>query len=242
MRYPKRSMVFRMFSSAAALMSALFVFSPSVSAATSPLEKGEIIHYDIKKLRIKVGEATLVYNGPVEVRGQMALSITFTAQGFQFYDEEQIFLSQDTFYPVVIKRNLNIFGTEERIIEFYDAKNGSVRIVKTAHGKTTEQTITKDRPLDNIYGFIYRHRATDLLSKNKKIQLDLPTDSVRFELVTDKDLKIAKHRFKVCYLRSVPKKYEVWFDKGPHRIPLRIDGASGFGDTSMVFVKRTFGE
>lgn len=226
----------------------LLVFLPLPSARAAadalspPFPVGETIIYDIKKLKLTVGEATLVFNGMTEVNGQKALSITFTAAGFKFFDEEKIYIDPATFYPFVINRDLNIFGKKEKMVEFYDPQKGRVRIVKTAGGKTSERVIENGKRFDNIYGFIYRYRHSGRFAEDAEFHLHLPTHDVRFELVEKRKLQAADHEFDVFYLRSVPKKYKVWFDRGPGRIPVRIDGALGFGHTSMVLRSHNGGE
>lgn len=199
-----------------------------------PFSKGETITYDIKKLKLKVGEAALVFNGFTEVDNQEVLSITFRATGFKFLDEEEIYLDPKTFFPVLIKRNLNIFGIKEKIIEFYDIQKGRVRIVKTAKGKTTEQVIEDGKQFDNIYGFIYRYRRFGQFKEGEEFHLHLPTRDVQLKLVERKTIEVADQIFDAYYVNSTPKKYKVWFDSSQKRIPLKIDGSLGFGHTSMV--------
>ena len=50
-------------------------------------------------------------------------------------------------------------------------------------------------------------------------------------------IKAAGKQFYAYYMKSDPAQYEVWFDKSDKKIPLKIDGAVGFGDTAMVIVK-----
>jgi len=225
---------------ASLIMLATFIVNSHTVAhsANEPFLKGEVIHYDIKKFKLKVGEATLAYNGVVEVQGKMALSIKFTARGFKFLDEEEIYIDTTTFYPILIKRNLIMFGKEERIMEFYDSKKGKVRIVKTAKGKTTEQIIENGRQFDNIYGFIYRHRQLNRSDQNKALNLHLPTRDLQFKLAQQSKILIKGREFNADYMVSIPKKYEIWFDNGPKRIPLKIDGALGFGSMSMIYKDR----
>ena len=206
-------------------------------SANTPFLKGETIHYDIEKFKLNVGEATLTFNGMVEVQGRKALSITFTANGFKFFDEEHIYIDQNTFYPILIKRHLKMFGKEEDIIEFYDAQKGKVRIVKTAKGESTEQTLENGGRFDNIYGFIYRHRYLGQFNQNKEYNLHLPTRDLKFQFGKQSQLKVADQNFDAVSMQSTPKKYEVWFDNSPKRIPLKINGALGFGKMAMIFKK-----
>ena len=223
------------------LMSLTVTFCTNAHSATRPFSKGETIHYDIKKFGIHAGEATLVYNGPVEVQGKKALLITFIASGFKFFDEEQIYVDAQTFYPILIKRNLNIFGKEETIMEFYDPQKGKVRIVKTAKGKTEEQTIERGGQFDNIYGFIYRLRQLGRIQEGKELDLHLPTQDLQFQFIERSTFLISDQEFSTDTLRSIPKKYEVVFDNSPNRIPLKIEGALGFGNMSMIFKNRLIG-
>ena len=202
--------------------------------AFEQMAKGETVTYDIRKLGISVGEASLVYNGMVETNAQETLSITVTAHGFKFFDEEQIYLDPKTFYPVMIKRDLDIFGKKEKIVEHYDSKAGRVRIVKTAGGKTDQEVIEGGGRFDNIYGFIYRQRLTGRFTKGEAYDLHLPTSDVQLQFVEKKKVKLDKRVYEAYYIASVPKKYRVWFEDSPRRVPVKIDGAIGWGNMSMV--------
>ncbi len=208
------------------------------SAAEAPTEfsfsKGETIIYSIKKFKLTVGTATLTFNGPVSIGGQEALEIVLTAKGLGFFDEEKIYIDPVTYYPTMIKRDLNIFGVKEEITEFYDPQRGKIRIVKTADGKTSEEIIESGGRFDNIYGFIYRYRQRGEFKIGEEIHLHLPTRDVIFKLIERKNIKAGGRKFDAYYMDSVSRKYKVWFDSGPKRIPLKIDGAVGFGNTSMI--------
>jgi hypothetical protein len=203
--------------------------------ATLPFPQGEKIIFDIKKLKLTVGEATLVCNGMTQVDGRPALSITFTAQGIQFFDQEEIFLDLDGFFPLMIKRDLDIFGKGEKIVELYDSQKGHVKVVKTVKGETTEQVIKNGRRFDNIYGFIYRYRQLGQINEREEFDLHLPTRDVKFNLVKKKEFSAGGRTFEAYHLRGTPGKINVWFDGGLKKIPLKIDGALGFGNASMVF-------
>lgn len=206
------------------------------AGATTPnaFRPGETITYDIKKFLVTVGEASLVYSGPVELQGRTAMLITFTAKGFQFYDQERIYIDPVSFHPLVIERDLNIFGSDEKIVEYYDATRGKVRIVKTAGGQTTEQILEKGERFENIYGFIYRYRNSGKFQERESTSLHLPTQDVKFELVKNVKINMAKKDYEAYYMRSAPRQYHVWFDASGRRIPLKIIGAMGGANVSMV--------
>jgi hypothetical protein len=199
-----------------------------------PFAKGEVITYAIKKLAIKAGEATLTFEGSTEVKGQPVYLIIFKADGFNFYDEEKIYVDQQTFAPVMVARDLNIFGSKEKITEEYLSKEGKIVISKTAGDKTTQQVIEKQGQIDNIYGAIYRYRAFGKFTPNDQVQLRLPTQDVTLKLEKTVALKAAGKRYQAFYMSSVPSKYQVWFDVGQQKIPLEITGAVGMANTTMI--------
>jgi len=216
----------------AAIGLAVLAGSPALAQDTDmPFQQGEHIVYAIKKLGLKAGEATLTYAGPTHVNGRSANLIVFTAKGVNFYDEEKIFVDPVTFHPIQVQRDVDIWGKKEKIIEYYEA--GQVRIVKTAGDITEEQVIQKDDNLDNLYGFIYRYRRDGQFRLGEAMAMTLPTQDVMIKLSDMDKIKAGGDVYNAFYMQSDPKKYEVWFDSSPRRIPLRINGAVGFGNTSM---------
>ncbi|MCR4336375.1 MAG: DUF3108 domain-containing protein [Candidatus Omnitrophica bacterium] len=206
-----------------------------LATAQEPYFVGEKIVYAIKKMKVKAGDATLIFHGKKMLEGKEVYAMTFRADGFNFLDEEKIFLDLVTFRPVRVERNLNIFGKEEKIVEDYEAEKGRVKIVKDAGGKTEEQVIAKDKPLDNLYGFIYRYRLQGKFQIGEEVVLNLPTQEVRIKLIDqDHQVKAAGKQYRTFYMASDPAKYRIWFDTSDRRIPLRIDGAVGFAKTAMI--------
>ncbi len=219
-------------------LAALFFTGTPAWAAESrtplPFRPGETAQYDIKKMAMRVGQATLTFHGLVALEGQNAFLITFTSKGMKFFDEEKIYVDPRTFLPKRVERNLNIFGKKERIVEHYNAGKGTVRIVKTARGKTTEQVINRSVPLDNIYCFIFRYRAAGKFTPGEALQIYLPTKDVQFQVQENRIVQLEDKEVDAYYMQSDPAQYRVWFDKGAHKVPLRIDGAVGFGKTAMI--------
>lgn len=222
-------------------LAALFLASTPVWAADTPkalpFRPGETIQYDIKKLKIRAGQASLTFHGLVSIDGQSALLITFTGTGLKFSDEEKIYVDPRTFLPQRVERDLNIFGKKEKIIEYYNSREGSVRIVKIAKGETTEQVIKRSVPLDNIYCFIFRYRVSGKFTPGETFQIHLPTKDVQFQVQKPRGLQIGEKEIAAHYLQSDTAQYRVWFDPGARKVPLRIDGAIGFGKTAMILRK-----
>lgn len=219
-------------------LAALFFVSTPVSAADAPaplpFRPGETIQYDIKKFKMKAGEATITFHGLVSLEGQGVLLITFTSKGLKFFDDERIYIDPRTFLPRLVERNLNIFGKKEKIVEHYNAKEGTVRVVKTARGKTTEQVIKRSVPLDNIYCFIFRYRIMGKFTTGENLLIHLPTKDVQFQAQKPRRLQVGEREVDAYYMQNESAQYRVWFDTGAHKVPLRIDGAIGFGNTAMI--------
>ena len=216
----------------------LFVsLATGAAHASAPFAKGEVIRYGIKKVGIKVGEATLEFKGKTSRDGKKYTLIIFSAKGFNFFDEERIFVDGKTFLPKLVIRDLNIFGIKSKIIEEYDQAAGTIKITKVAKGGTTVQVLEKKGPIDNIYGFIYRCRIHGSLNQEEKFKVRLPTLDVTIAGVKDLGFKAAGKTYQAILLRSIPPKYSIWMDKGSERIPLRIAGAVGIANTVMTMIE-----
>ncbi len=219
------------------------VFSAAADVAAEPVyTPGETIHYQIKKMGIKVGDAVFKYHGPVEDSGRQLILLNFTADGFNFYDEEKIYADPQTLLPVRVERDLNIFGKKEKIIEYYDQADGKIRVVKTRKdGTVEEQILKKEGAVDNLYCFIYRYRAQGAFHVGEVLHLKLPTKDVELKIVRKADIKVDAQIRDSFFMESVGGEYRVWFGSDAERAPLRIDGAIGFAKTQMILVEYEFG-
>jgi len=207
---------------------------PALNVGNSPLIAGETITYAIKSLKINVGKATLTYHGMEELNGQPVHYIQFVARGVNFLDEEKIYADARNFYPVMIKRDLNIFGKKEKIVEEYDHHKCTLKITKFVKDQQTAQTIQKSGLLDNIYCFIYRHRQSGRFQIGDSFLISLPTQDVTINLSKVTKLKAAGKEFDAYYMMSKPSKYKVWFDVSERKIPLKISGSVGLSNTDMT--------
>lgn len=194
----------------------------------------EVIHYDIKKLGLTVGQATLAFEGEVSLDGQSVILIIFTAKALKVYDEERIYLHLETGYPLMVHRDIDVWGKQEMIEERYESDQGRVVITKTVKGKSSQHIIEKSGRLDNIYAFIYRYRQNGIFQKGEAIHLNLPTADVDIRLLDQRQIMIDSVKRSAYFLQSHPKKYALWFGIGADKLPLRIDGAVVGGKTAMV--------
>lgn len=203
-------------------------------AQTTPFSPGEKITYDIKKFGIRMGGAELVYNGPVSYAGKEALLLTFTSHSLNFFDEEKIYMEPNTFFPIAVERDLNIFGKKEQIIELYQSDKGVVSLTKKVDGIVSTEEIKKTGKLDNIYCFIYRFRLSGKFQEGEKIEINLPTKDVDVKIKNKTKIKAAGQTYDAFYMETDPSQFSVWFEDGDKKIPLRIDGAVGVQKAVMI--------
>lgn len=213
------------------LLAFLLLALPVLAEEALPFAKGETIKYTIKKFGVS-GKATLTFLGQEKINNKDAYLIVFKADGFNFYDEEKIYVDMKTYAPISVIRDLNIFGKKEKITEDY--ADGKIKITKVAGGKTTEETIEKSGQVDNIYGAIYRYRQSGAFQIGDKMNLRLPTKDITLKLKKMDKVSSGKNKYNAFYMESDPSAYMVWLDTSPKRIPLRITGTAGMGKTNMI--------
>ena len=202
--------------------------------ASAPFNPGETITYAVKYLGVKTGTATITFRGIQPYKGKEFYLIVFSAQGPNFFDEEKIYADKETFYPAVVLRDLNIWGKKEKILEEYDQAAGRIKITKTANNKTSGENLQKNSPVDNIYCFIYRSRQSGQFNPGDSFAIHLPTRDIKINLVKRTALKVGGENYQTYFMESDPAKYKVWFETGSRKVPLRINGAMGISDTSMI--------
>lgn len=215
----------------------LLCASQALAGETAPaFMPGEKLHYSVKQLGIKAGDATLEYKGDTYLAGKKYTLITFTARGFNFFDEERIYADPVTLLPFKVLRELNILGNKESIVEEYLSEDGFVRVSKTAEGKTTVQhiSVSGGGAADNIYTFLYRIRRQAQVKSGAVFDLHLPTMTLKLQGVQEVKFNALGKVFQSLMFKSVPPKYTIWFDPGPQQLPLRIAGSIGISNTVMV--------
>lgn len=220
----------------AVLAGVAFAVTALPAFAASAFKSGEVIRYTVKQAGVKAGEATITFTGETERDGKKYTLIVFSARGFNFFDEERIFVDNKTFLPQVVVRDINIFGNKEKITEVYDQAAGSITVTKVAGERTTVQVLDKKGAVDNIYGFIYRYRRDTAVNSPQTFDVHLPTLDVTIAPAHDLSFNAAGKTYKATLLRSVPSKYSIWMDKSAKRLPLRIAGAIGIANTVMTLI------
>ncbi len=218
------------------LMISSAVLTACPSSAADTYGPGEVIHYNIKQLGVKVGEASLTFAGEKDLDGRQAVLILFKSRGPSFFDNEEIYVDPQTYRPIKVLRELKIFGGRERIEEDY-REEGKVKLRKDAEGKVTETVLETKGPVDNIYGFIYRFRSQGDFSSQNNFSVRLPTVELAMKIAEDGNFNAGGKTYRAAVIRSMPAKYTIWMDMGEKRLPLRIAGAVGMGNTVMTMVR-----
>ncbi len=219
----------------------LMLFNPGYGRGETmkplPFKTGEEIRYNVKKFGVKAGTATLRFEGQTQLNGKSAYLIVFTVKGLNFFDEERIYVDPYSFLPIQVDRDVNVFGKEEKITEVYDHQAGQVVLTKKKGDREVQETIEKQGKIENIYGFIYRYRRDGSFGEGETIKLSLPTKDMSFQLEGKEKISLGRKQYEAYIMESHPRQFRVWFDESPKKIPLRIDGAMGFGQTSMVLAQ-----
>jgi len=216
------------------ILCALFLACGHFASAEQSFSPGERITYSIKKYGVRVGKATLIFHGLIQRGSRKLLLIEFNATSLNFLDREEIYADPRTFFPVMVKRDLNIWGKKEQIIEYYDAQAGKVTIEKHAGSSVTQEIIKHDYPLENIYCFLYKFRAAKTFPPKTAVRLNLPTAQVLLKVRERTSIRMAGKRHQAFFLQSQSKEYRLWFADDQRRTPLRIDGAIGLGSASLM--------
>lgn len=195
----------------------------------------ETFYYRINQVGVKVGDATLTLKDEMEYKGERLRLIEFKADGFNFLDQERIYVNPQSFKPRFVERNLNIFGSKEQITETYE--DNHILVEKIASGKSTTVKLPKDGDVDNLYGFILRFRQAGQFNLGETVKIKLPTKELLIKVTKETKLEAAGQHFDALYLQSDPPKYKIWFDKSTKHLPLRISGAVGIANTVMILTK-----
>ena len=198
--------------------------------------KKEKFRYGIYLTGFKIGESTISFEGIKELNGRDVVFITMESKAPSFYDYEEIYGSVDDFTPLLVKRKVRMLGEDIQITEEYDQENKKVTITRKSK-ETKVQTISSEKQLNNIILFLFYLRTKKRLEIGEKIAFNLPTKSLEMVISKTTSIKTPKGRFEAYYLESSPSKYRAWFSSDEDLIPLRIDGAVGFGNTRLVIIE-----
>lgn len=201
-----------------------------------PFFPGEQLKYGIYSSSIKVGHATITYKGRQKLANSIVDVIVVEAKAPGFYDVDTIYGFIESFTPLKVERKINLFGEAISILEEYNLSADKVVITRQGR-KTTIEKLESSNKIGNIilllYYFRHRERKFDI---GDRFEFNLPTK--KLEMVVDKfsKLVVPKGRFNALFIHSIPSKFKVWLDPENGNIPLRIQGAIGFGNTYLALI------
>ncbi len=207
-----------------------------------PFSKGETIIYNVNLFGIKIGESHLLFSGKTTLGNLPVELIILSTNVINLQDEEKIYVDSQTFLPLRVERKVVFFGKKMDIIEEHDQKNNLFTLTKTESGKTTKEIVKSDKPMQNIISLIFLFRKSKIFEIGEEIPVALPLVNLKMKVTSLVDFNTANNKYKAYLFESVPSKYRIWIDEGKYKIPLRLDGAAGFGNTAMVMTKFIPGE
>ena len=207
-----------------------------VNVKEYPFKVGEKLHYGIYSAGLKVGSATITYLGPKEINGKVTSFISLEARAPGFYDFEKIYGDIETSLPVRIERKVRLFGKDSEIIEDYNHEKMEVVIRRNSRDPKQEVIRSEDK-INNIILLLYQFRYKKDYKIGDTLQFNLPTKQLEMLVDKERTIKVPDGTYESIYIRSIPPRFKVWFRNNEDRIPLRIQGAIGFGRTYLALLR-----
>ena len=200
-----------------------------------PFRQGEKFQFGIYQFGIKIGDAVIAYHGSEQIDGKNLIHVSLEAKGPAIFDREDIYGDPQTFLPVLVKRKVKVFGKDENITERYN-KNGNRVVIVYEEENKASQTLESEQPLNNIILFLYYLRFRPELEVEDTFKFSLPTIDLQMQVAKKSRIKVPKGTFESFYVHSVPSRFKAWL-RVEDKIPLRIDGAVGFGKTYLALIE-----
>jgi len=204
----------------------------------SELRVGEVLKYGIYAGIIKVGSSSFTYLGKIKFKDRLVDNIIVESSAPGFYDKESILGDISTFTPFRIERQIRLFGENISIVEDYDQNKNELVITRTAK-KVEVNRIKSDLKMSNIILLLYHYRINSNLKLKKTLELNLPTKKLVAKVTKDVYIKVPYGRYPSYLVQSDPPDFKAWISKEDDGIPLRIQGAIGFGNTHLSLIDVT---
>lgn len=203
-------------------------------------EDGKLV-YKVFFNGIPSGTIEWQYLGKIVIGGKAAEALIINSDTkilafLNLQGKEMIFLDSQSHLPLRVERDLIFFGKKEVIKEIYDQDEGIVQIKKTGT-KKEDKTLYPGKPIHNILSLLYFFPKNVELKKEKVFTFNLPTEKVKIEMVSIKDLSINGEKIETYFLKgNGSKRFHLWLDK-EKRIPLRLEFLSLAG---KLIIERSF--
>lgn len=210
------------------LIASLAGFFAHASDITERLQGKDTITYTVAFNGIPSGKIVWRYAGKRHINGKVldvisVASHTKILKLLNLESDEDIMLDEKTMLPVMVERNVKMFGNQEFIEELYDQKAGIVTITRKDSGKV-DQIIRKKPPIHNILALLYFFPQSIALKERETLSFNLPTQAVHLRVRGIKRINVKAHKNMQAYLLSGSgaRKFNLWLDVND-KLPLRMD-------------------
>jgi hypothetical protein len=214
----------------------------SIHAADRPKVSdlfGERMVYDIKEFGIKIGEASLAFEGIVDHDGRKALLIHSYWKVFGVTNDERVYVDPQTLHTLNVTKDRVKFFCRININEEYAPAEGKVTIDRDSCGADSQKVIERNVPVDNIYAAIYRLRMRYALKDQRPFQVHLFDRDVNLKFRGSKMLKIFRRKYQTDHFDG--ERFAIWLDQSAERVPLRFDSDMEGHRVMMIMKERTKG-
>ncbi len=200
----------------------------SIPNISSISRLGEEILYDIELNKVFIGQAKFTQLPPEELDGAMVDVAKFETNIVSFSDVEKIYSDPKTFLPLRVEREVIQWPMKEKIIEYYDQKNFSVRIKKIEPPNGEDILIKRDSPLQHGILLPFYLRNISGLNIGWTFLARLPKDEFTITLISKEKIRVPAGEFDTYHFESSPKKFEVWITTDEYKTPVKIKGSGVF--------------
>lgn len=216
------------------VISVIFVLTGGATPSISPVRNvflvGESIRFGAYSNGIKVGSGSLIYRGEEALGLSHVQHVEFEVSSFTVNDRENVYGSIDFSSPVLVNRNVGLFGRDEVITENYASDRKSVKISKKVNdAPAVTQELSSRGELNNVLLYIYKLRNDPHFKVGKSYKITLPTQAFELIVKDERNLRVPLGVFRTFYIESNPPKYKIWLKTDKARTPIRIQGFIGAG-------------
>jgi hypothetical protein len=186
---------------------------------------GESVQYLISPL----GRTEYNNLGVVDLEGVKFNLITLKTKVLLIKRTEKIYSYPESLLPYKVEHIISKLWGKEYITEEYDQKKFTV-VIKKFKGKklVKERMIQANGPINNAVLLpFYLGRNTDLkigwnFTATVPAEVKLELIPIKIELVSIDEVEVPAGTFQAYHFKSTPDKVEIWINKGPPQVPLKI--------------------
>ena len=175
-----------------------------------------------------IGKAEYHDLGVVDLEGKKLNLVMFVTKALFVKDVEKIYSDPESLLPYRIERSITKLLGNEYITEEYNQKKFTVTIRKFKGKKLVNELIIKaNGPIQNAILLPFYLRRRPDLEIGWQFTARVP-DEFKMELVSIDEITVPAGKFQTYHFNSVPDKFEIWISKNNPRVPVKIQGKSGF--------------